>query len=109
MMDQRPSRRFSHSDAFEFIWLSEGADMRVENIRVAQDLLDTLDSIENLDQPGIVLMKGTRYDARLQPAELDQFLIGPWRPAAVDDVQPGKRPDPVDTIGITCRLKVGRL
>src|SRR6516162_1480213 len=101
MVNQRPTRRFGHSNAFEFIWLSEGADMLVENIRVAQDSLDALDSIENLDQPGIVLMKRTRYDARLQPAELDPFLVGLGRPAAVDDVQPSKRPNSVDTVGIS--------
>src|SRR5215472_8701363 len=109
MMNQRPPRRFSHSDAFKFIWLGKGADMGVENIRIAQDFLDALDSIENLNQPGIMLMKGTRYDARLQSAELDPFSVSLWRPAAVDDVQPGKRPDPVDTIGISCRLKIRRL
>jgi len=86
MVHQRPPRRFGHSNAFEFIRLSEGTDMLIKYVRLVQDLLDALDSVKNLNEPGVVLMEGTQYDTMLQGAELDPFPIGLWRSAPVDNV-----------------------
>src|SRR5262249_1361829 len=98
-----------HSNAFEFVWLSEGTDMPGEDICLVQDLLDALDSIEDFNEPGVMLVERTQYNTALQCTELDPFPIGLWRPAPVDNVQSSKRTDTIDTVWITFGLEIRSL
>ena len=86
MVNQRTPRRFGHSNAFEFIRLSEGTDMLIKDVRLIQDLLDALDSVKNLNEPGVVLVEGTQDDATLQGTKLEPFPIGFWGSAPIDNV-----------------------
>ena len=57
-------------------------------------------AIQDLDQPGIVVMERAEHGAALQVAELGPFLIGAGRAAAVDHVQARQRADAVHALRI---------
>src|SRR6516225_5634087 len=109
MVNQCAARRFGHPNAFELVWLSEGTDMLIKDVRLVQDLLDALDPVKNLNEACVVLVEGTQDDTTLQGRELDSFAIGLWRSAPLDDVEPSKRTDTIDAVWITFGLEIRRL
>src|SRR5271166_2789057 len=109
VVNQSAPRRFGHADAFKLIWLRKGAYMFVEDLTLMQELLDALDSVQNLNQPRVVLVEGAQDNAAPQRPVLGPLLIGLGSTAPVDDVQTGKRTHPVDPVGITQRLENRRL
>ena len=53
----------------------EGADMLVQDIRFVQQLLDHLESVEDLDQPGVVIVEGAAVVKQLKRS---QRLVRSW-------------------------------
>src|SRR4029077_12331659 len=49
MMNQRSPWRFGDTDTFQFVWLSESADMPIENVGLIKDLFDPFDSVKYFD------------------------------------------------------------
>src|ERR1700746_2190613 len=108
MVNQSSTRRFGNSDAFELVWFSKGANVLVENIGLVKDLLDPFDSVEDLYQARVMLMKGAQNHAPAQRSEFGPFLVSLRRSTTVNNIQSCQRPDPVDAIGITVRFEVRR-
>src|SRR5271165_3709690 len=109
VVNQGAPRRFGHADAFKLIWLRKGAYMFVENLTIMEELLDAFDSVQNLNQPRVVLVEGAQDNAAPQRPVLGPLLIGLGSTAPVDDVQTRKRTHTVDPVGITQRLENRRL
>ena len=57
MVDQHAARRFNHSHTFEGIHSTSGANVGVENLRVIQKCFDAFESVDDLDEAGIMIQK----------------------------------------------------
>src|SRR6476620_6145963 len=93
VMKQCAARRFRVAYAFKCIWTREGANMLVED----------------LNEPGLMVVKGTENSRALELVELRQFLVGARSSTAVRNVQARKRSHAVNAIWKSLRLVVGRL
>src|SRR6476661_2659359 len=109
VMKQCAARRFRGAYAFKCIWTREGANMLGEDLRIIQQLLQALDTVEDLNEPGLMVVKGTENSRALELVELRQFLVGARSSTAVRNVQARKRSHAVNAIWKSLRLVVGRL
>ena len=53
-----------------------------------------------------MLLKGTEIGAAAQRLEFSELLVGPGSAAKINQVQPGQRPDAIDSIGIPQLLEI---
>jgi hypothetical protein len=57
VVDQSAARRFNNADAFGFIGLGFGANVRIQNVWIQQNLLHPLDGEDHLNQPRVVIVE----------------------------------------------------
>src|ERR1051325_2428232 len=80
-----------------------------QNLRVIQYLFKSFDAVKDLNQPGLVIVEGTKYGRALQFLELRKLLVGAYSAAPVCHIKPGQRAYPVHTSWITHRLVISGL
>ena len=65
--------------------------MLTEDVRIGEDVADQLDTVQDLDQPGLVVVERAGRVASQPLAVLLQLGVGLGRPELVDDVDSGQR------------------
>src|SRR5262249_57416360 len=91
---------------FKVVERGRGTYMGVEDIWILEELLHVLQTKQNFDQPGVVIVKGTEHGVAFERAEFRPFLPGKGRAAAVDKIQAREWADAIDALGIAERQVV---
>ena len=92
VVEQGATGRFRHPDAFLAVNGRTGPHVGAEDTWVGKEFLQHVDAVEDLDQPGPVVLERT---ARVRPQAgpvLGQFSVGGGRPQLVDHVEPRQGP-----------------
>src|SRR5664280_706328 len=85
------------------------AHVSVEDLRIIKQFMNSLEGVDDLDEPRVVIEKGALRHAAKAFAELFEFVVGFRRTAFIDNVDPGQGAHTIDTGRIALWLEVGRL
>src|ERR1019366_2895949 len=109
VVDQDAARGFDHAYAFQPVHSGVGAHVRVEDGRVGQQPLDLLQTVQQLDQPRIVVVKGTVDHGTEALAVFGQLAVGYRRSQLLGHVQARQGAHTVYARGVSLGLAIGRL
>ena len=76
VMNQGATRSLDHPDPFQRVHTSLGTHVGIQRIRFLQKDLHTLQRVQNLDQPGVMIEEGAVRDPAKALAEFGQLGIG---------------------------------